>query len=183
MASQAPTQPDNSKSSVLTSAGKVVRRTTFLRRLASLPSQEDFSSRWSEHAALVAPLFQYHNILGYTQTHLATSARRSGVKVLEYDGMVDLYYDPETCSAVNSELGKGKPGWDAAERYFSEVVFVDEAKFWDRNGKGNVDGAVGWETGAISVMGWEKKVIVDGKIVIDVPEKVMERWNQYMAQV
>ena len=170
------------------SAPQILRYTSYLRRLDTItPTQ--FSSLWSDHGALAAPFFRYHNILGYTQTHLtapavATLAASLPMKMLEFDGMVDLHFDSQTCSLFNPANDKHtEEQKKSTRRYFEEVILKDEKRFWDRTGKGNVKGSVGWEEGITRVVGVERKVMVDGRIAIEILKDVKEKWESYNTGV
>jgi hypothetical protein len=99
---------------------------------------------------------------------------------LSYAGMVDLYFT-SSCTLFNpSAPSKYTEQQKAsAQRYFEEVILPDEKRFWDRTGERNVDGSVGWEEGGTGVLGTERKVIVDARIVIDVSEEVKRKWEVY----
>ena len=103
-----------------------------------------------------------------------------GAKTVDFDGLVELYFDPSTCSLFNPTLAEGKPGSEGAQRYFEEVIFVDEQRFWDRTGQSNVRKGLDWEEGAMGFLGKELKVIVDGKAVIRIPDDVWDRWQSYV---
>ena len=102
------------------------------------------------------------------------------MKGLDYDGMVDLHFNPQTCSLFNPDNDEHTDVQkDGARRYFEDVILVDEKRFWDRTGKDNVNGSVGWEEGRTGVLGVERKVIVNGKIVIEMPRDVIEKWKGF----
>ena len=160
-----------------------IRFTTRLHRLASV-SPADFSARWEAHAALAAPWFLFHGVRGYTQMH-PTRPDKATQPAPPYDGFVTLYFEPDACSLFEPRRAEGKPGCEGARRYVEEVILVDERRFWDREGKGNVtsgNGAEGAEAeGGGVVAGREIEVIVDGEIVIEVPREVWARWEAYLC--
>lgn len=158
----------------------IVRFTGILHRLANV-SPSDFSALWANHAALAAPWFLYHNVRGYTQTHATASAAIPGAKVVDFDGMVELYFDPSTCTLFNPKLLEGRPDSEGAQKYFEEVIFVDEKRFWDRTEQANVRKGVEWQEGTMGFVGKEVKVIVDGKVVVDVPDELWKRWQSYVG--
>ena len=120
-----------------------------------------------------------HNVVGYTQVHLGP-LDSFPMKCLAYDGMVDIYFDPQTCSLFKPDNDRHSDSQkDGARRYFEDVILVDEKRFWDRTDKGNVTGGIGWDQGGTGVVGVEKKVIVDGEMVIQIPMEVKQVWNGY----
>ena len=163
---------------------QILRYTGFLRRISTI-STEEFSSIWFDHAAIAAPWFLYHKVLGYRQTHLSAPSVTSKtsefpMESLTYDGMVDILFDPQTCSLFNPSNDKHiEAEKQGARQYFEEVLMVDERRFFDRTGKESAQGSVGWEVGRSGVIGVEWSIIVDGRILIDLSEKVKHAWVRY----
>jgi hypothetical protein len=97
-----------------------------------------------------------------------------------YSGMVDLTFT-SSCTLFNPSAPSmyTEAQAQAAQRYFVEVILPDEQRFWDRNGKQDASADAKERTEVVSLAGVQKKVIVDGKIVIDLSEEVMKRWARY----
>jgi hypothetical protein len=128
--------------------------------------------------------FVVHGIINYTQTHLLQPDHNlvflPPYITTAYSGMVDLTFTP-SCTLFNpSSLSKyAEAQIQAAQRYFMEVILPDEQRFWDRSRKSDTFEDVKERGADGGVAGVERKVIINGKIVIDLSEEVRKRWEGY----
>jgi hypothetical protein len=128
--------------------------------------------------------FVVHGVLDYTQTHLLQPdhdlAFLPPYITTPYSVMVDLTFTP-SCTLFNpsSPSKYTETQIQAAQRYFMEVILPDEQRFWDRSRRSDAFEDAKEGGGVVSVAGVQKKVIADGKIVIEISEEVRKRWNGY----
>ncbi|CZT11773.1 uncharacterized protein RCO7_08654 [Rhynchosporium graminicola] len=134
---------------------------------------EEFSKHWyTVHAPLVVPMFLYLGVRNYEQIHAPFDlpSSSSTLNTSTFDGVVAL--PPPPLSGI---LPEGIPRW--VQAYYDEVVKVDEKRFLVSEALKHIvrvtPGSVGGDV---------RVVIGEGKVLVDVPERVWQVWRGYEEQ-
>lgn len=132
------------------------------------------------HGPTCVPWALHYNFIEYTQFHTTSSLRSTLANGRDgqfktsspFEAYVDFYVHDynDYIRAFHDE-------------YYLEVIAKDEDNFVDKGHMGDRQG--GYDIGqvrAISTMGICRSIIKDGKVVVDVPDKVWKKWDEYQKR-
>ena len=168
------------------SSQPLYRITVLFKSRPDQTEKQFYDHWWYNHAPLCIPWALHYNFVEYT--HYLTSSENQLALAQGKDSQGGTRSMSPFTAAADFYI-KDYQDYLAAFRdpYYLEIVMKDENNFVD---KGQAEGSarddrsdsMDGSARAISMMGYCRSAIKDGKAVIDVPEEVWTKWNDYQSR-